>query len=172
MTWTYPVNISRAQECSEATALVKVARHSPCLHGWELLRNPDSPYDAAVDVSMPGTISCQCEGAVPPTSLPIQAGEQATRSAQDLMRIWPACGRCSHALDLHGLLDVEPTEERQRRIKVAVRMDELLEDQDKLLDFSYTDEDLCSLKRYVPFMVDTDKYILCRTTKSLGPEGQ
>lgn len=93
-------------------------------------------------------------------------------STQDLMKVWPACGRCSHSLDLHGLLSLEPTEERQRRIKVAVRLDELLDDQDKLLDFFYTDEDLCSLKRYVPPMVDVGKYILCRISNGLGPEGQ
>ena len=163
MTWTYPAHISRAQECSEATALVKVARHSPCLHGWDLSTNPDSPYDTAVNVSVPGSNSCQCEGAVPPTSLPVQAGEQATISSHDLMQIWPACGRCNHSLDLHGLLNLDLEEERQRRIKVAVRMDELLEDQNRLHDFSYTDEDLCSLNRYVPRMADADKYILCRT---------
>ena len=79
------------------------------------------------------------------------------------MQIWPACGRCNHSLDLHGLLNLDLEEERQRRIKVAVRMDELLEDQNRLQDFTYTDEDLCSLKRYVLLMADADKYILCRT---------
>ena len=79
------------------------------------------------------------------------------------MQIWPACGRCNHSLDLHGLLNLEPKEERQRRIKVAIRMDELLEDQNRLQDFTYTDEDLCSLKRYVLLIADADKYVLCRT---------
>ena len=84
-------------------------------------------------------------------------------TAHELMQIWPVCGRCKHSLDLHGLLNLEPKEERQRRIKVAVRMDELLEDLNRLQDFTYTDEDLCSLKRYVLLMADTDKYILCRS---------
>lgn len=48
-------------------------------------------------------------------------------SMQELFVLWPICERCGHALSLHGQLNIEPREERLRRVKVAVRMDELLE---------------------------------------------
>ncbi|PWN18367.1 hypothetical protein BCV69DRAFT_70652 [Microstroma glucosiphilum] len=54
---------------------------------------------------------------------------------------------------MHGQLsDTEGgEEERTQRIKVAIRLDELLEDKKKLLDFAHSDEDQASLqKQLVP----------------------
>lgn len=127
MSWTYAARISQAQECSEATSLVKVARHSPCLYGWLLEPNPNSPYENVRITSQPGRSNCECQGLVPPKSLRVQVGEQTLDSVDDLLRVWPTCGRCGHSLLSHGMLEMEPTEERKRRIQVGVRMDELLE---------------------------------------------
>lgn len=44
---------------------------------------------------------------------------------------------------------LDPAEERVRRTKVAIRMDELLEDEQRLCDFAYSDLDLDSLRKYV-----------------------
>lgn len=72
--------------------------------------------------------------------------------------------RCGHDVGDHGALEDIPTEEFNRRGRVAIRLDELLEvsisikvfmrlihpllqDQKKLLDFDYDDSDIRSLRK-------------------------
>ena len=59
---------------------------------------------------------------------------------------WVRCA-CGHDVSEHGRIAEEGNEERRRRIKVAVRLDELLEDEDKLLDFDFTNDDINSLRK-------------------------
>lgn len=99
---------------------------------------------------VPGTSACQCTGMLPPKDLDVTAGDrQQEGSLQELRDVWGACGRCAHPLLDHGELMLDPAEERVRRTKVAIRMDELLEDEQKLCDFAYSDLDLDSLRKYV-----------------------
>lgn len=99
---------------------------------------------------VPGASACQCTGMLPPKDLDVTAGDrQQEGSLQELRDVWGACGRCAHPLLDHGELMLDPAEERVRRTKVAIRMDELLEDEQKLCDFAYSDLDLDSLRKYV-----------------------
>lgn len=78
--------------------------------------------------------------------------------------MWKRCGVCGHDVEHHANLGPEcehedddddggdanvrdREDERIRRIKVAVRLDELLEEKGKLLDFQYTDEHQDSLRK-------------------------
>ena len=61
---------------------------------------------------------------------------------------WSVCD-CGHELSEHGRIAEEGAEERRRRVRVAVRLDELLEDEDKLLDWGFVNDDLLSLRKYV-----------------------
>ncbi|KAF8585988.1 hypothetical protein K439DRAFT_1342190 [Ramaria rubella] len=55
--------------------------------------------------------------------------------------------RCGHGIEEHAALQgVAPTEIK-RRGRVAIRLDELLEDENRLLDFEYDDEDITSLRK-------------------------
>ncbi|KAI0630310.1 hypothetical protein C8Q77DRAFT_1137435 [Trametes polyzona] len=56
--------------------------------------------------------------------------------------------QCGHGVSAHGA-DVESIghDEFARRARVAVRLDELLEDSGRLLDFDYSDEDIDSLRK-------------------------
>lgn len=149
-TWAYAKGIGRAQDCSEATALLKVARHASCCHGWRLVPDSNSPYEEMPPVHVPGASACQCTGMLPPKGLNVTAGDQQQEgSLQELRDVWGACGRCAHPLLDHGELMLDPAEERVRRTKVAIRMDELLEDEQRLCDFAYSDLDLDSLRKYV-----------------------
>lgn len=81
---------------------------------------------------------------------------------RECQKMWQACGACGHSVSQHanlgpkkeddepggsGVGDDEQEDERVRRIKVAVRLDELLEEEDRLLDFEYTDEHQESLRK-------------------------
>ncbi|KAL1920273.1 uncharacterized protein VTP21DRAFT_1419 [Calcarisporiella thermophila] len=52
---------------------------------------------------------------------------------------------CGHKLSSHG--GQCSSEEFERRLRVAIRIDELLEEMEKLLDFDYEDEDIRSLRK-------------------------
>ncbi|EPQ29423.1 uncharacterized protein PFL1_03178 [Pseudozyma flocculosa PF-1] len=57
------------------------------------------------------------------------------------------CAACALSVTGHAAADsLDPTE-RIRRLKVAVRIDELLEDEGKLLDFAYADDGVLSLRK-------------------------
>ncbi|KAI9284135.1 hypothetical protein BC943DRAFT_381404 [Umbelopsis sp. AD052] len=50
---------------------------------------------------------------------------------------------CGHAISSH----VDGEQDMERRLRVATRIDELLEEKDKLDDFDYVDEDILSLRK-------------------------
>ncbi|KAI8605698.1 hypothetical protein EDD21DRAFT_394227 [Dissophora ornata] len=54
---------------------------------------------------------------------------------------------CGHKLSFHG--GPWTGEEFERRLRAAIRRDELLQDKGKLLDFEYDDEDIASLRKYI-----------------------
>ncbi|KAF8514236.1 hypothetical protein BU17DRAFT_52800 [Hysterangium stoloniferum] len=57
--------------------------------------------------------------------------------------------RCGHSVAEHASSEEVSSEEFERRGRVAVRLDELLEDEQKLLDFDYEDEDIVSLRKQI-----------------------
>ena len=149
MSLWYPAGIATTAELDEASATLKVARHAPCSHGWHFAPRADSPYPAPDAGPSTGAAACTCRGLVPPRGARIHLVSHAKHTLDELLARWPACGRCGHALFEHGELARDPPQERTRRARVAVRLDELLEDGAKLLDFAYEDEDLLSLRMCV-----------------------
>lgn len=127
MAWTYTGGIAELGQCSRVDALVKVARHSDCLHGWNLAPNQSSPYDAHVQGPPTSGPACECPGMMPPKTLSLHAGTRQAATQDTLLSLWDRCGRCGHSLHCHGYLDLDPPEEQARRTKVAIRLDELLE---------------------------------------------
>lgn len=152
--FVYAGGIADVRSCTEPSALLKVARHAPCAHGWHLAPDDASPYARMPPVTVPGAAPCACPGLVPPADLDVVQGTSQPPSVHALTAAWPACGRCGHALLEHGEWILDPHAERVRRTKVAIRLDELLEvrvglmqDDGKLVDFAYTDVDLDSLRQ-------------------------
>lgn len=125
--FAYARGLGSADACTEATALLKVARHAPCCHGWRLEPDPASPYGRMPPAAVPGAAPCACPGAQPPADLTLSVGTAQPASVPELTSSWPICGRCRHPLLTHGELLLDPHEERVRRTRVAVRLDELLE---------------------------------------------
>ncbi|KAI0775673.1 hypothetical protein BD413DRAFT_602875 [Trametes elegans] len=54
---------------------------------------------------------------------------------------------CGHGVSAHGADSGLDRDEFVRRARVAVRLDELLEDSGRLLDFDYSDKDIDSLRK-------------------------
>ncbi|KAH7339367.1 hypothetical protein B0J17DRAFT_358311 [Rhizoctonia solani] len=118
---------------------IKIARHSSCLE-------------------------CECTGFHPPEGCAVVINngsveaQAALDEAEESMEVteegyWRMCA-CGDGIEDHGNgVDVGP-EEIQRRARVAIRIDELLEDKGLLADFaaSFSDPDVLSLrKQMVPF---------------------
>lgn len=139
MTRYYPSSATDVGDLSEGQQRLKIARHSACQGG-----------PSASSSSRAQSVDCDCHGLRPPSGLRVKSLSIKTNSAASLdagQWGWDTC-RCGHSLESHGLVDDnEGEDEFRRRAKVAVRMDELLEDQHRLLDFDYEDEDLTSLRK-------------------------
>ncbi|KAF9452712.1 hypothetical protein P691DRAFT_609451, partial [Macrolepiota fuliginosa MF-IS2] len=55
---------------------------------------------------------------------------------------------CGHDIIYHGANEAEIGKaEFVRRVRVAIRIDELLQDEDYILDFEYTNDDIASLRK-------------------------
>ncbi|GJJ06478.1 hypothetical protein Clacol_000670 [Clathrus columnatus] len=63
--------------------------------------------------------------------------------------------RCGHSVSDHAVSDGIAPEEYARRGRVAIRLDELLDDENKLLDFEYEDDDIVSLRKQMVLPGDT-----------------
>ncbi|TCD62923.1 histone acetyltransferase [Steccherinum ochraceum] len=124
---------------SEAALQAKIARHSPC---------SSCPPEAS------------CHGLRPQTDFePVLDSEyhqenlfaDFTDDVFDIDETQPeylAICSCGHSAAQHGAdKDTIGSDEFARRGRVAVRLDELLEDLGRLLDFDYTDNDIESLRR-------------------------
>lgn len=59
---------------------------------------------------------------------------------------WMVC-ECGHGWEEHGAGPDVALSELRRRARVAMRIDELLDDLGKLADFEYTDDDIESLRK-------------------------
>lgn len=144
-------------------AAIKIARHSPC----------------AVD-------TCTCSGLRPPLHTPLLLDDDPAAAAapppdpaalvgygsdddddpsDNPNRYLDECAECGHTPEEHATDASISEDEFKRRLRVAVRLDELLhvrpvflsfsiaiylnrrQDLGKLLDFDYVDEDITSLRR-------------------------
>ncbi|KZT10986.1 uncharacterized protein LAESUDRAFT_644198 [Laetiporus sulphureus 93-53] len=80
---------------------------------------------------------------------------------------------CGHDLSEHGAdqSSIDP-EEFGRRGRVAVRADELLKDEDKLLDFAYTDDHISGLRRQMQIPPSSRESSISDALGSLGEDAQ
>lgn len=96
---------------------------------------------------------CDCRGYRPPPGVKVKSLSIHTQSASaldDAQWGWDVCA-CGHDIESHGGVASGHAgdDDFERRAKAALRMDELLEDSHKLMDFEYDDEDLASLRKQV-----------------------
>ncbi|SNX84739.1 Histone acetyltransferase [Melanopsichium pennsylvanicum] len=137
----YPSGARSLLRLSPFQRLIKVARHTPSI----------------ATSSGPNSSSQTCLGFKPSEyeeviEDPVSRGSRNdTRHVDDskLSAEWRsvACDICSRTVEEHAALSDADDEEATRRAKVAVRLDELLEDKGKLLDFDYVDGDIESLRK-------------------------
>ncbi|KAJ1020726.1 hypothetical protein NDA16_004118 [Ustilago loliicola] len=133
----YPSGVRSALKLSPYQRLIKVARHTPS--------------------SSADSDSATCSGFKPSEYEEIvedpisRSSRHDPRSVDDdkLKAEWNAvpCDTCGRNVEEHAALSDADDEEATRRAKVAVRLDELLEDKGKLLDFDYVDTDIESLRK-------------------------
>ncbi|KAF9951095.1 histone acetyltransferase, partial [Modicella reniformis] len=127
----YPPADKDLENLSMSERMMKVGRSCPC----------DAPSDASPsdsvatpEESSQGATKCDCQGWKPKPQ-----GETSAEQVDTCI--------CGHSLSNHG----SPWEgqEFERRLRAAVRRDELLQDKGKLLDFDYDDEDIASLRKQI-----------------------
>lgn len=109
----YPSNASVPSDLTHSEALLKVARHSRC-----------SAFDG----------DCVCTGLRPSPDVDVESrsvkgGKSDEAREKECASQWKKCGVCGHGIAMHGRLEDSEgdEEERIRRVKVAIRLDELLE---------------------------------------------
>lgn len=175
--YLYPSAAEKPEDLTAAQQELKVARHSPCLAGQDdeedvsecACKGFRPPKGSAVRAkpvkqrktkkrrtatnakSKGGDVEDEEEEEDEDVSVdqPPEEDEEADHTEQDPEGLpWNLCD-CGHELSEHGRLAEEGAEERRRRVRVAVRLDELLEDEDKLLDWDFVNDDLLSLRKCV-----------------------
>ncbi|KAG6849052.1 hypothetical protein H0H93_011777 [Arthromyces matolae] len=132
----YPASDQLSQLNSTQRAL-KIARHSPC---------------AACDGS--------CSALHPPPDVDVVLDQQITNESSlgdlgqygsdddDFDLSYLGMCACGHGVRDHNADETQLEQaEFARRTRVAIRLDELLQDVGKLLDFNYSDDDIVSLRR-------------------------
>ncbi|KAF7321801.1 Histone GCN5 superfamily [Mycena kentingensis (nom. inval.)] len=134
----YPASNDQDSLSDQLLAL-KIARHSACtacnscpgLH-------PRPEWHVVLDDSSPSGSLADFDG----------------DASDDETSYLNACG-CGHDMYYHGADQPHlGREEFVRRARVAIRLDELLQDADKLLDFSYVDGDILSLRNQMRLFSD------------------
>ncbi|KAG6880207.1 hypothetical protein C0992_003871 [Termitomyces sp. T32_za158] len=134
----YPASDQLSQLNGTQRAL-KIARHSPCAicDGSCPALHPPVDIDVVLDQQFTNESSLGDLG---------QYGSDADDDDPDLPYL-ETCA-CGHDVRDHNAdeFELEPAE-FARRTRVAIRLDELLHDVGKLLDFHYSDEDIVSLRR-------------------------
>ncbi|KAG5723750.1 Histone acetyltransferase gcn5 [Termitomyces sp. T112] len=134
----YPASDQLSQLNGTQRAL-KIARHSPCAicDGSCSALHPPLDVDVVLDQQFTNE---SCLGDLG------QYGSDADDDDSDLPYL-QMCA-CGHDVRDHNAdeFELEPAE-FARRTRVAIRLDELLHDAGKLLDFQYRDEDIVSLRR-------------------------
>jgi hypothetical protein len=140
----YPSGVTEIGQLSKEQRRLLIGRHSACQG------SPQRTYTAkerrSRDIHTPEPL-CECTGYRPPNSVKVKLLDNSSGS-DDTLWGWNIC-KCGHELDSHGVAEVDEdgSGEFIRKAKVALRIDELLGDQHKLLDFDYSDEDTTSLMR-------------------------
>ncbi|KAG6873404.1 hypothetical protein C0995_015829 [Termitomyces sp. Mi166 len=134
----YPASDQLSQlNCTQRA--LKIARHSPCVicDGSCSALRPPLDVDVVLDQQFTNESSLGDLG---------QYGSDADDDDSDLPYL-QTCA-CGHDVRDHNAdeFELEPAE-FARRTRVAIRLDELLHDAGKLLDFHYSDEDIVSLRR-------------------------
>lgn len=133
----YPSGVRSVFKLSPYQRLIKIARHTPSSSA-----DPDSsaclgfkPSEYEEIVEDPISRSSRHD--------PRNVDDDKLRSE------WSAvpCDNCGRNIEEHAALGDADDEEAVRRAKVAVRLDELLEDKGKLLEFDYVDTDIESLRK-------------------------
>ncbi|KAG1771762.1 hypothetical protein EDD22DRAFT_768935, partial [Suillus occidentalis] len=139
MKLSYPC-LSEANH-NDLTLSLRIARHSPC---------------AACD---------SCPGLRPPASVEVVLDDDVHQKSllgdltqygsdeEDGPAYLETC-ICGHDVADHGVqLAALGREEFSRRARLATRLDELLHEADRQLDFNYTDEDIDSLRQQMKMPV-------------------
>ncbi|KAF8941141.1 histone acetyltransferase [Dissophora ornata] len=128
----YPPADKDIDKLSMSERMMKIGRSCPC----------GAPMSEAGSGAAPGEGegNCDCQGWKP-------------KPPGTLGRV-DTCA-CGHKLSFHG--GPWTGEEFERRLRAAIRRDELLQDKGKLLDFEYDDEDIASLrKQIIPRDISTE----------------
>lgn len=138
----YPTGATKVEHLSTPFQELVVARHSICLAGRDDEdHDPNANQDGATTPD-PHSGACNCRGLKPPANkvvlkklgdqLPQDEDENEEDEEERLKedesangRDWKTCA-CGHDVSEHGRIAEEGNEERRRRIKVAIRLDELL----------------------------------------------
>ncbi|KAF7376287.1 Histone GCN5 superfamily [Mycena sanguinolenta] len=134
MKYTYPASHEQDALSDQLLAL-KIARHSPCTScdSCPGLR-PDPAWEIVLD-----DVSAE-------PSL-VELDQYGSDDEDGQMGYLKACA-CGHDMYDHGANQpLLGRDEFLRRGRVAIRLDELLQDINKLLDFSYVDGDILSLRK-------------------------
>ncbi|KAK0504748.1 hypothetical protein EDD18DRAFT_1126173 [Armillaria luteobubalina] len=134
MKYAYPVSHVFSKLDTPQLSL-KIARHSPCTRCACTGLHPDPDDEVVFDDEAQHTFSIGDLG---------QYGSDDEDANPPYLEF---CG-CGHGLKEHDATEAGiGVEEFLRRSRVAVRLDELLQDAGKLLDFDYIDDDITSLRK-------------------------
>ncbi|KAG2079165.1 hypothetical protein BDR04DRAFT_23345 [Suillus decipiens] len=135
----YPC-LSEANHNDLALAL-RIARHSPC-----------AVCDSCPGLRPPASVEVVLDDDVHPKSL-LGDLTQYGSDEEDGPAYLETC-ICGHDVADHsGQLAALGREEFSRRARLATRLDELLQEADRQLDFNYADEDIDSLKQQMKMPV-------------------
>ncbi len=139
MSLLYPSGARSAHRLSPFQRIIKVARHTPS----------SAAAKQADSQSCPGFKPSEYEEVVEDPVSRSSRFDARTVDDNKLKAAWNGvtCDNCGLTVEEHAALADAGDEEATRRAKVAVRLDELLEDKGKLLDFDYTDADIESLRK-------------------------
>ncbi|CDR99279.1 probable histone acetylase [Sporisorium scitamineum] len=137
----YPSGARTLNRLSSFQRLLKIARHTSASSASNTA-DSDAPFCLGFKPSEYEEI----------VEDPVSRGSRHdSRQVDDakLKADWDAvkCDTCGRSVEEHAALTDADDEESTRRAKVAVRLDELLEDKGKLLDFDYADADIESLRK-------------------------
>jgi histone acetyltransferase len=139
----YPSGATEISQLNVDQQRLLLARHSPC-QGSSDNTNGNTKDDDGFHTP---ELECSCSGYKPPNSVKVKLVSIKSHVNDDNIQWgWDVC-KCGHPLNSHGLTAEHNAEEFTRRAKVALRMDELLGDRRKLLDFEYEDDDMRSLRK-------------------------
>ncbi|KAI6032870.1 hypothetical protein F5J12DRAFT_712821, partial [Pisolithus orientalis] len=139
---------------NDAVLALRIARHTPC------------------------STCNSCQGLRPPSGVALVLGDHSCHSSslgdlnqygsdEDEPSYLETC-LCGHGVREHGADEATlGREEFSRRGRLATRLDEMLQDVDRLLDFEYTDGNMLSLRQQIKLPVS----LITMSPTSLGKAG-